>query len=366
MHRVITNLVVNALKYSPPDSVVDIGFSRARAGFLQMTVSDRGRGIDPGDLGVIFDEFVRGRMAEDDGGTGLGLASVRELVHQQNGHVSIESEVGVGTTVTVELPSHAFLKPAAPAQRSASSAESAVSAAPPSRSRRGRRVLAGDGTYRPLPGIVLGRVLHLLAQLLARPVVEPVAEHGAVGVVGLVLEAAGEQPAPLVGDVLPVQPLPDDPGVVGPGAVDEGARVGQAALLAVVELAVLALRQGQHRVAHDAAMDGAGVVGAVEDEDRQVDPDLAGGETDAVGGVHRRDHVGDQRAQLVVVRRDRVGPCGASPRCPTASRDGPFRRSGARPRWGRREAKSRPESGLAMSGTGMREPRHVVKVWRDV
>jgi PAS domain S-box-containing protein len=121
MHRVVTNLVVNALKYSPPDSVVDIGFARARAGFLQMTVSDRGRGIDSGDLDIIFDEFVRGRMADDDGGTGLGLASVRELVRQQNGQVMIESEVGVGTTVTVEVPSHAYLRPAAPTQRSASS-----------------------------------------------------------------------------------------------------------------------------------------------------------------------------------------------------------------------------------------------------
>jgi PAS domain S-box-containing protein len=130
MHRVITNLVVNALKYSPADSGVDITFSRTRAGFLSMSVTDRGRGIDPEDIGVIFDEFVRGRMAENDGGTGLGLASVRHLVRQQNGTVSIRSEVGVGTTVTVELPSHAALKPAAPSQRSASSSDAVAAPAP--------------------------------------------------------------------------------------------------------------------------------------------------------------------------------------------------------------------------------------------
>ncbi len=130
MHRVVTNLVLNALKYSPPDSVVDITFDRARAGFLQMSVRDRGRGIDPRDLDVIFDEFVRGRMAEDDGGTGLGLASVRELVRQMNGHVSIQSEVGVGTTVTVELRSQASLKPSAPSQRSGSTSDE-VGESPP-------------------------------------------------------------------------------------------------------------------------------------------------------------------------------------------------------------------------------------------
>jgi signal transduction histidine kinase len=128
MQRVVTNLVVNALKYSAEDAPVDISFSRARAGYLRMSVRDRGRGIDPGDLDTIFNEFVRGRMAEDDGGTGLGLASVRELVRQQNGTVSIESEVGAGTTVTVELPSHSYLRPSAPSQRSASSAPAALEA----------------------------------------------------------------------------------------------------------------------------------------------------------------------------------------------------------------------------------------------
>ncbi len=130
MHRVVTNLVVNALKYSPPDSVVDITFGRIRAGFLSMSVTDRGRGIDPGDIDTIFEEFVRGRMATEDGGSGLGLTSVRDLVRQQNGTVSIRSEVGVGTTVTVELPSQAYLKPSAPTQRSASSSELVTPLAP--------------------------------------------------------------------------------------------------------------------------------------------------------------------------------------------------------------------------------------------
>ncbi len=305
MHRVVTNLVVNALKYSPPDSPVDIEFSRARAGHVRMTVTDEGRGIDPGDIGSIFDEFFRGRLAEEDGGSGLGLASVRELVHQQNGTVSIESEVGVGTTVTVELPSHATLRPTAPAQRSASPDPSATSST--GGGREPVRVVVGR-TDRPLPRIAVGRGLHLLAQLLAGAVVQPVTEHRAVGVVGLVLQAARQQAAALVGDVGPLQVGADHAGVVGPRALHEGARVGQAPFLRVVELPFLALRQLEDRVAHHAAVDGPGVVGAVEHEDRQVDPDLAGSQADAVGGVHRGDHVRDERAQLVVVRRDRARP----------------------------------------------------------
>ena len=78
----------------------------------------------------------------------------------------------------------------------------------------------------------------------------------------------------------------------------------QAALVAVVEAPVAALGQGEHGVADDAGGALAGLVGAVEHEDGQVHADLAGGQPDAVGGVHRRHHVGDQRAQLVVVRRD--------------------------------------------------------------
>ncbi len=104
LHRVLTNLCVNALKYSPSDASVEIRLDADHRGRVQILVVDRGRGIDARDLDVIFEEFARGRLAQDDGGTGLGLASVRELVTQMRGSVRIESEIGVGTTVFVELP----------------------------------------------------------------------------------------------------------------------------------------------------------------------------------------------------------------------------------------------------------------------
>ena len=147
MHRVVTNLVINALKYSDPGAPVQVSFTRPRPGRVELSVIDQGRGIDPSDLDTIFNEFARGRLAKDDGGTGLGLASVRELVEQQDGTVAIESEVGVGTTVRVDLPSPPSLKPAAPTQRSTRSSTVSLSVddrvppldSPPASSPRGHR-----------------------------------------------------------------------------------------------------------------------------------------------------------------------------------------------------------------------------------
>jgi PAS domain S-box-containing protein len=101
--RVFANLLVNAVRYSPEGSPIEVGFAQAaRTG--RITVADHGRGIAEDDLATIFDEFERGALAEPDGGSGLGLSSVRQLVTLQGGTVSIASELGVGTTVTVELP----------------------------------------------------------------------------------------------------------------------------------------------------------------------------------------------------------------------------------------------------------------------
>ena len=102
LERVIINLVGNALKYSTTGPIIlDVVRVDDR---IRLTVSDEGRGIAPEDLEQIFDEFERGSLATDDGGTGLGLTSVRSLVEEQGGTVQLQSVVGEGTTVTVELP----------------------------------------------------------------------------------------------------------------------------------------------------------------------------------------------------------------------------------------------------------------------
>lgn len=110
MERVIGNLLANALKYSVTGPIT-IG-SQTRGDRVLISISDRGRGIDPRDLDVIFNEFERGRLARPDGGTGLGLSSVKSIVSQQHGRVWIDSTLGLGTTVTVELPAATAPAPA--------------------------------------------------------------------------------------------------------------------------------------------------------------------------------------------------------------------------------------------------------------
>ncbi len=103
LERVIANLVTNALKYSPAESEIDL-ICELVDDVGMLSIVDEGRGIDEHDLGSIFLEFERGRLAQDDAGTGLGLASVQRLVGLQHGTVAITSEVDVGTRVTIRLP----------------------------------------------------------------------------------------------------------------------------------------------------------------------------------------------------------------------------------------------------------------------
>ncbi|SHG11557.1 PAS/PAC sensor hybrid histidine kinase [Jatrophihabitans endophyticus] len=103
MRRVLANLLSNAVKYSPAAAPVEV--TVAGDGLrTRLTVADHGRGIAPEDVPVIFTEFVRGQLASEDGGTGLGLASVKHLVELQHGSVHLDSRLGDGTVVVVDLP----------------------------------------------------------------------------------------------------------------------------------------------------------------------------------------------------------------------------------------------------------------------
>jgi signal transduction histidine kinase len=103
LERMLANLLVNAVRYSPDGTPIEVTFERG-TDVGRILVSDHGRGIAKADLATIFDEFERGSLAEEDGGSGLGLSSVRQLVTLQDGRAWIDSEPGEGTTVTIELP----------------------------------------------------------------------------------------------------------------------------------------------------------------------------------------------------------------------------------------------------------------------
>ncbi len=103
--QILFNLVGNALKYSQAGSVVCIAFA-ADARDVVITVADNGPGIPADKQARLFKPFERvdNSYLAGDSGTGLGLALVSELAALHGGTASIESAVGMGTTVTVRLP----------------------------------------------------------------------------------------------------------------------------------------------------------------------------------------------------------------------------------------------------------------------
>jgi PAS domain S-box-containing protein len=105
LRRVLTNLLENAIKYSPEGGPVVLRID-ADNGRLRLCIRDEGIGIARGDHERIFEKFYRAdpQLARGVGGTGLGLYICRELVERMGGGIEVESEPGKGSTFTVELP----------------------------------------------------------------------------------------------------------------------------------------------------------------------------------------------------------------------------------------------------------------------
>ncbi|WP_143236692.1 two-component system histidine kinase PnpS [Aerococcus urinaehominis] len=104
--QVLTNLLVNAINYTPQNGQVDIVVDTIDDAFVVFKVQDNGIGIPREDLGRIFERFYRVSKSRstDSGGTGLGLAIVKNLVKVMNGRIEVTSELGTGSTFTVYLP----------------------------------------------------------------------------------------------------------------------------------------------------------------------------------------------------------------------------------------------------------------------
>jgi len=101
--RVLENVIGNALKYSPNDATVEVAVA-ATVGGVTITVRDRGVGIPADEVGQLFAPFYRASTAHGVAGTGLGLFGSKAIVEQHGGMIAVESAVGVGTTVTITLP----------------------------------------------------------------------------------------------------------------------------------------------------------------------------------------------------------------------------------------------------------------------
>lgn len=100
VRQVITNLVANAMRHTPPGGRVTISVER-RTDQVRLEVRDTGSGMAPEETAQAFDRFWR---SGERAGAGLGLAIVRDLVRAHGGEVWIESEPEAGTIVTCELP----------------------------------------------------------------------------------------------------------------------------------------------------------------------------------------------------------------------------------------------------------------------
>jgi two-component system, OmpR family, sensor kinase len=103
--QILTNLVDNALKHTPPGGTVQLSVEQVD-GHVDLTVTDDGAGIAPEHLPRIFDRFYRadGRGTGPDGGTGLGLAIARHLTEAHGGQISVDSKPGRGSRFIVRLP----------------------------------------------------------------------------------------------------------------------------------------------------------------------------------------------------------------------------------------------------------------------
>ena len=103
LRHILSNVLSNALKYSPQGGIVQFDLT-CQAGQAVFRIQDHGLGIPAEDRAHLFETFYRAGNVRTIAGTGLGLAIVKRSVELHGGTIDVDSQVGVGTTVTVTLP----------------------------------------------------------------------------------------------------------------------------------------------------------------------------------------------------------------------------------------------------------------------
>ncbi|MDM8535311.1 ATP-binding protein [Desulfobacterales bacterium HSG17] len=100
MRQVLLNLLLNALEAMPKGGQINVSSQKGKAKNLEIVISDTGEGIRPEDLAQVFDPYFTTKST----GTGLGLAIVHNIVEAMDGNVQVLSQIGTGTTFTIQLP----------------------------------------------------------------------------------------------------------------------------------------------------------------------------------------------------------------------------------------------------------------------
>jgi two-component system, OmpR family, sensor histidine kinase BaeS len=126
LHQLITNLLTNALKFSPAGSRVTVEVRPQQENAL-VVVSDMGIGIPEEDMPRIFDRFWRGRQASETPGSGIGLAIAAEIAAAHGGRLAAVSQPDEGTEMTLSLPRGPLTEASRLGSRLAASAASAAS-----------------------------------------------------------------------------------------------------------------------------------------------------------------------------------------------------------------------------------------------
>jgi signal transduction histidine kinase len=121
LRRVVSNLIENSIKYTPDGGLIILS-ADVENGHVALRVTDNGQGIPKEDLPILFDKFYRGNSAPhsaalssavtdedfledaDVSGVGLGLYLARDVMVRMGGRISVETEVGQGSTFTLHLP----------------------------------------------------------------------------------------------------------------------------------------------------------------------------------------------------------------------------------------------------------------------
>jgi heavy metal sensor kinase len=104
IQRILSNLLDNALKYTPSGGAVKVSLSEKDGKEVVLTVQDTGIGIPAGDLPHVFDRFYRCDHSRSQPGTGLGLSLARALARAHHGDITVASTLGQGSTFTLTLP----------------------------------------------------------------------------------------------------------------------------------------------------------------------------------------------------------------------------------------------------------------------